>query len=66
MINRANNLAVTNYLNDQPRYELIDQELLYNFCRRDNNETDGINSLLYNKISRDYNINFLFSNNSLN
>lgn len=67
MINRANNLAVTNYLNDQPRYELIDQELLYNFCRRDNNETDdGINSLLYNKISKDYNINFLFSNNSLN
>ena len=65
MINRANNLAATSYINDQPNYALIDAELQYNFCGRDVMESDGVKSYLYNKTTNEYSINFLFENQKL-
>lgn len=61
MVNYINNKVSTNYIENQPNFSLINQELKYNFCER--NSDGSINSLMYK--NNDYTIDFLLTGDAL-
>lgn len=63
MIKYINNQVISKYVDGAPNYDIIGEQLRYNFCSRNSDGT--VNSLLYNKAIGSYDISFLLSGNNL-